>query len=55
MTAPVVHASDVGRLERRLERSLGQAIGDFTLIEPGDRILVGVSGSERRWTSSCSP
>jgi tRNA 2-thiocytidine biosynthesis protein TtcA len=49
MTAPVAHASDVGRLERRLERSLGQAIGDFTLIEPGDRILVGVSGGKDSW------
>ncbi len=33
----------------RLERRLGQAIGDFELIEPGDRILVGVSGAKDSW------
>lgn len=33
-------------LERRLRRSLGEAIGDFKLIEEGDRILVAVSGGK---------
>ncbi len=42
-------AGDVERLERRLERRLGQAIGDFELIEPGDRVLVGVSGGKDSW------
>ncbi len=42
-------AGDVERLEHRLERRLGQAIGDFELIEPGDRILVGVSGGRDSW------
>jgi tRNA 2-thiocytidine biosynthesis protein TtcA len=42
-------ASDVERLEHRLERRLGQAVGDFELIAPGDRILVGVSGGKDSW------
>ena len=49
MTAPLTTVTDVERLERRLERSLGQAIGDFSLIEAGDRILVGVSGGKDSW------
>jgi tRNA 2-thiocytidine biosynthesis protein TtcA len=38
------------RLERRLTARVGRAVGEFALIEPGDRILVGVSGGKDSWT-----
>lgn len=41
--------TDVDRLEKRLSVRLGRAVGDFGLIEPGDRILVGVSGGKDSW------
>lgn len=34
------------KLFNRIKRLTGQAIGDFDLIEDGDRILVGVSGGK---------
>src|SRR6267154_1586161 len=37
-------------LEKRLLRDVGRAIADFRLVEPSDRILVGVSGGKDSFT-----
>jgi tRNA 2-thiocytidine biosynthesis protein TtcA len=42
--------SDPDALERQLLRDVGRAIADFGLIEPGDRILVAVSGGKDSYT-----
>ncbi len=41
---------DCGRLTKRLLRDIGRAIGDYRLIEEGDRIAVAVSGGKDSWT-----
>ena len=33
-------------LERKLSRAMGRALGDFSMISEGDRILVAVSGGK---------
>lgn len=38
------------KLHNRIKRSCGKAVGDFNLIEDGDRIAVAVSGGKDSWT-----
>jgi len=40
----------MSRLEKRLLHDMGRAIADFRLIDPGDRILVCVSGGKDSFT-----
>jgi tRNA 2-thiocytidine biosynthesis protein TtcA len=37
---------EANKLQKRLRRLAGQAIGDFGLIEPGDRVMVCLSGGK---------
>ncbi len=43
-------ATRVERLFNTIKRQAGRAIGDFNLIEAGDRIAVGVSGGKNSYT-----
>ncbi len=37
---------EANKLSKRLHRLVGQAIGDYNLIEPGDKVMVCVSGGK---------
>ena len=39
-------ALEANKLAKRLQRQLGQAIADFNMIEPGDKVMVCVSGGK---------
>jgi len=43
-------ALEEDNLFRKIRRRVGRAVGDFGLIEEGDRILVGVSGGKDSYT-----
>ena len=45
-SAPPTHAT----LEKRLAHEMGRCIADFDLIEPGDRIMVALSGGKDSYT-----
>ena len=41
-------AFETNKLKKRLCRQVGQAIGDFNMIEKGDHVMVCMSGEEEK-------
>jgi tRNA 2-thiocytidine biosynthesis protein TtcA len=40
------HLHEINKLSKRLHRQMGQAIVDYNMIEPGDKVMVCVSGGK---------
>jgi tRNA 2-thiocytidine biosynthesis protein TtcA len=41
---------EVNKLAKRLRRQVGRAIGDYRMIEHGDKVMVALSGGKDSWT-----
>ncbi len=39
-------ALEINKLSKRLHRQVGQAIGDYNMIEAGDKVMVCMSGGK---------